>query len=170
MLPVVTGHFVCGAYLLATMAEQLEVLVEVALAMLLGGIIGLERELAGKDAGLRTNMMVAAAAALFVGLGDVLVRRFAQDQVGVSVTADPIRIVEATITGVSFLGAGMIFKREGNVEGLTTAASMLLTAGIGTAVALRQFVLAIALVLVTVVVLRSLVPLERWITRRTQNR
>src|SRR5262245_19064185 len=91
---------------------QLEVLAEVAMAMLLGAVIGLERELAGKPAGLRTHMMVAGAAALLVSLGDVLRVRFGnRDDIDL-VQSDPIRVVEAVITGVSFLGAGTIFRRS----------------------------------------------------------
>lgn len=143
---------------------QLEVLLEVMLAMLLGGCIGFERELAGKAAGLRTHMMVAGAAALLVGLADVLLLRFGgQPDL---VRSDPIRIVEAVVTGVSFLGAGMIFRSQRDeVHGLTTASGVLLTAGLGICVALRQFLLAIGLTLVTMLVLRALSWLERRVHR-----
>src|SRR5687767_7867318 len=102
---------------------QLEVLAEVALAMLLGGLIGFERELAERPAGLRTHMMVAGAATLLVALGDVFLLRVTEGSAR-ELHADPIRIVEAVVTGVSFLGAGAIFRRGGEspVEGLTTAA------------------------------------------------
>ena len=148
-------------------AFQLEVLVEVVIAMVLGGLIGFERELAGKAAGLRTHMMMAGSAALLVALGDVLVLRFT-GRPGQIVQSDPIRIVEAVVTGVSFLGAGMIFRRDGKteVEGLTTATGVLLTAGIGICVALRQIVLAVGVTLVTMLILRGLVWLERRVTAR----
>jgi putative Mg2+ transporter-C (MgtC) family protein len=141
---------------------QLEALAEVLLAMLLGGLIGFERELAGKSAGLRTHMMMAGSAALLVSLGDVLVERYPARPDGL-VQSDPIRIVEAVVTGVSFLGAGMIFRRQGEhqVDGLTTATGVLLTAGIGICVALRQLILAVGVTLATMVILRGLVWLER---------
>jgi len=141
---------------------QLEVLAEVVIAMVLGGMIGFERELARKSAGLRTHMMVAGSAALLVALGDVLLIRFA-GRPGEIVQSDPIRIVEAVVTGVSFLGAGMIFRRDGNeaVSGLTTATGVLLTAGIGICVALQQTVLAIGVTLVTMLILRGLMWLDR---------
>jgi len=150
-----------------SIAVQLEVLAEVALAMLLGGLIGFERELAGKSAGLRTHMMMAGSAALLVALGDVLVQRF-DAAPGGAVRSDPIRIVEAVVTGVSFLGAGMIFRRRGGqeVDGLTTATGVLLTAGIGICVALQQMVLAIGVTLVTMGVLRGLVWFERRLAAR----
>ena len=109
--------------------SQLEIIAEVGLAMLLGGLIGFERESADKPAGFRTHMLVAGAATLLVGLGDALLTSF-DVETGTQIVSDPIRIVEAIITGVSFLGAGTIFRSERGetVRGLTTAASLLLSA------------------------------------------
>jgi putative Mg2+ transporter-C (MgtC) family protein len=141
---------------------QLEIIGEVALAMLLGGIIGFEREMADKPAGFRTQMLVAGAAALLVGLADAMLRRFAGDS-SINASSDPIRIVEAIVTGISFLGAGTIFRRDRTeqVEGLTTAASILLCAAIGISVALRQFVLAVGVTLLALFVLRGLTTIEK---------
>jgi putative Mg2+ transporter-C (MgtC) family protein len=146
---------------------QFEIVGEVALAMLLGGVIGFERELADKPAGFRTHMLVAGAAALLVGLGDAMVLRFVSAS-ELHVTADPIRIVEAIITGISFLGAGTIFRRDQSeqVQGLTTAASILLCAAVGISVALRQFVLAIGVTLLALVVLRGLTGIENRLSRK----
>jgi putative Mg2+ transporter-C (MgtC) family protein len=148
---------------------QFEILAEVALAMLLGGLIGIEREIANRPAGFRTHMLVAGAAALLVGLSDVLVDRFniVSNQ---SLRADPIRIVEAIITGISFLGAGTIFRRSktDHIEGLTTAASILLSSAVGIAVSLRQFVLAIGITVLALGVLRGLRIIEKLI-ERTRN-
>jgi putative Mg2+ transporter-C (MgtC) family protein len=146
---------------------QFQILGELAIAMLLGATIGFEREFAQKPAGLRTHMMVCGAAALLVALGEVMLLRFATGDHKDLVESDPMRIVGAVITGVSFLGAGSIFRRHDadHVEGLTTAASILLTAGIGMCVALRQWVLAIGATVMVVVVLRGLVFIERWIAK-----
>ncbi len=146
---------------------QLGIMGEVALAMLLGGVIGFERELADKPAGFRTQMLIAGAAALLVGLGDALMLRFLVEG-RTTVTADPIRIVEAIVTGISFLGAGTIFRRsaEEQVQGLTTAASILLCAAIGISVALRQFVLAVGVTLLALIVLRGLTGIENRLTRK----
>lgn len=146
-------------------AGQLQILGSMALAMVLGGLIGAERELADKPAGLRTHMLVAAAAALLVGLGDVVVERFEGSLAAGMVRSDPIRILQAIITGVSFLGAGTIIQRRGEkrVQGLTTAASVLLTAGIGVTVALAQYLLALGGTILTLVVLRTISLLERWL-------
>ncbi len=147
--------------------SQLGILGEVALAMLLGGLIGFERELADKPAGFRTQMLVAGAAALLVGLGDALLARFATSQL---VQSDPIRIVEAIVTGISFLGAGTIFRRSRSeqVEGLTTAASILLSAAVGISVALRQFTLAVGVTVLSLIVLRGLTIIEKrlWPKRK----
>jgi putative Mg2+ transporter-C (MgtC) family protein len=143
---------------------QLQVLGEVALAMLLGGLIGLEREAADKPAGLRTHMLVAGAAALLVGLGGAMVRHFATTADGDLIRGDPIRVIEAIIGGISFLGAGTILHRRADrVEGLTTAASILFAAAIGIAVALLQLVLAVGATTLALGVLRGLHFLDRRI-------
>lgn len=146
---------------------QLQVIGEVALAMLLGGLIGLEREIANKPAGFRTHMLVAGAAALLVGLGDALLQRFTV-AAGVNLQSDPIRIVEAIVTGISFLGAGTIFRhsKSEHVEGLTTAASILLSSAIGISVALRQFVLAAGVTVLALLVLRGLRLVESYVDRK----
>lgn len=142
--------------LLGDLSAQLQILARVAVAMLLGGLVGIEREYANKPAGFRTHMLVAGAAALLVGLADVLVERFSAETYGDILRTDPLRIVEAVITGVSFLGAGTIFRRSRDnvIKGLTTAASLLLVSAIGMAAALEQFVLAISVALLSLVVLR----------------
>jgi putative Mg2+ transporter-C (MgtC) family protein len=96
------------------------------LAILLGAIVGLERELGAQPAGLRTHMLVAAGAALFTIAGK-------------EVGSDPTRIAAQVVTGIGFLGAGAIFKEGVNISGLTTAASLWVTAAIGLATGLRLF-------------------------------
>ena len=146
---------------------QLQVIGEVLLAMFCGGLIGYDREQASKPAGLRTHMLVAGAAALLVGVSDVLVTRATGVQAQSSHTADPVRIVEAIITGVSFIGAGTILRhgQKERVEGLTTAAALLMSAAIGISVALHQFILAGGVTLLTLTVLRSLTVFEQWLRR-----
>jgi len=89
--------------------------------------MGLERELAQKPAGLRTHMLVAGASSLLVVLGDVMIANYSTSSFVQAIQTDPIRIMEAIITGISFLGAGTIIFRnqDETVEGLTTAASIL---------------------------------------------
>jgi len=146
---------------------QLLIVAEVAFAMLLGGIIGFERELANKPAGFRTHMLVSGAAALLVGMGDILVAQFAEDAGKDLIQADPFRIIGAVVSGISFLGAGTIFRGGGQqVEGLTTAASLLVSASIGVAIGSRQWVLAVGVTLLTLGVLRALMTVEKIIARR----
>jgi putative Mg2+ transporter-C (MgtC) family protein len=149
---------------------EIAIILDVALAMLLGAIIGLERELENKPAGLRTHMLVAGAAALFVALGDVVVRHYSQQLSSQLVQTDAVRIIEAVITGVSFLGAGTIFhrERESYVEGLTTAASLLFTTAVGVSIALSQFILAVGATVLVLITLHLLGLLEAHFERRRQ--
>ena len=136
---------------------QLGVLIHILLAMFLGGLIGLEREMADKPAGLRTHMLVAGASALLIGITDNIV-----EGMGVSgdlVRSDPVRIVEAIVTGITFLGAGTIIRHKQEVEGLTTAASLLFVVTISICVALSQYVLAIGATLLTLLILRGI----KWV-------
>ena len=151
-------------------ATEFEILAHVAIAMLLGALIGLEREFKDKPAGLRTHMLVAGAAALLVSLGDVVTSQFHLDLGGQVIQADPIRIMEAVITGVSFLGAGTIIRSRagGHVEGLTTAASLLFAAAVGICAALWQIVLALGITALVLVTLRGLGFAERMLGKRSE--
>lgn len=133
--------------------SELAILGNILLAMVLGGVIGWEREIADKPAGFRTHMLVSGAAALFVVIGDILVALQASDTA--TVRTDPIRIVEAVITGVSFLGAGTIIqlRNRDQVQGLTTGASLLFVAAVGICVAIGQYVLAVGATLLVLIVL-----------------
>ncbi len=135
---------------------QWYMLAHVVMAMGLGAVLGIEREWAKKPAGLRTHMLVAAAAALIVSMGDVLVESVEREvSGGVNLHTDPLRLVEAVIAGISFLGAGTIIRNSGSggVEGITTAASLLLTAAIGVCTAMGQVIAAAGTTLIVLVVL-----------------
>ncbi|MEJ2208371.1 MAG: MgtC/SapB family protein [Anaerolineae bacterium] len=152
------------------MPIQIQILGHVALAMALGAAIGLERETKEKPAGLRTHMLVAGAAAFLVALSDVAIQNFNSDLGTGLVRSDPIRIIEAVITGISFLGAGTILRHKGSdhVEGLTTAASLLFVAGLGICVALSQVLLAIGVSVLVLVTLRGVGLLRRWLVSRAE--
>jgi len=140
---------------------QLVILGHIAIAMVLGSLIGFERERLARPAGLRTHMLVAGAAALFVSLGNILVQEFNLELDRNAVRTDPLRVIEAVVTGVSFLGAGTIIRNSGEVRGLTTAASLLFSAALGVAVVLNQFILAVGLTAFGLLILRGLRKLER---------
>jgi putative Mg2+ transporter-C (MgtC) family protein len=137
---------------------QLTLLATVAFAMLLGGFIGYEREIRQRPAGMRTHMLISGAAALLLGLGDLLAEHFSDETYSHLLRADPIRIIGAVVTAVAFIGAGTIIQhsRHDSVIGLTTAASLLLAASIGIAVGLRQYILSIGVTLLALVVLHWL--------------
>ncbi|WP_234567554.1 MgtC/SapB family protein [Rhodohalobacter sp. 614A] len=138
---------------------------KVAFSIFLGGLIGLEREWASKPAGFRTHMLISGASTLFVILGDIMIQQFSETTIPDTLQTDPIRIMEAIITGISFLGAGtIIFKDQINtVEGLTTAASILFVSGIGMAVALNQFTLSFILTLMVIIILMVIGRIQNWI-------
>jgi len=127
------------------------ILGKIIAAAFLGGLVGLEREFAEKPAGLRTHMLVCATSAFLVMLATVMVSSFEPQNV---IRADPIRLVEAIVVGISFLGAGTIIKhnRERTVEGLTTSASILSVSAIGIAVALNAFILAIGVTILNLTI------------------
>jgi putative Mg2+ transporter-C (MgtC) family protein len=136
---------------------QLLIVGTVVVAAILGGVVGMERELADRPAGLRTHAILAAAACLLVSLPDALIEYYALETTSEVLRADPIRIVEAVVTGTAFLGAGTIFRDrdKGAVEGLTTAASLLLVGAIGIAVALGQLITAVLVTVLTLLLLRG---------------
>ncbi len=153
--------------------EQLQILSQVAIAMGLGALIGLERELAHKPAGLRTHMLVSGAATLLVALGFTIVRRFGASTQFPLVRVDPVVVIQAVVTAVGFLGAGTILRHGGDggapgerVEGLTTAASLLFVAALGTCVALRQYLLAGGVTALALTTLRLVAVVEKRIRRR----
>jgi putative Mg2+ transporter-C (MgtC) family protein len=136
--------------------SQLQTVGSVVIAAILGGIVGIERELADRPAGLRTHAILAAAACLLVSLPDALLEYYVTASAPDVLRADPIRIVEAVVTGTAFLGAGTIFRDRDKhaVEGLTTAASLLLVGAIGISVALRQLITAVLVTLLSLLLLR----------------
>jgi putative Mg2+ transporter-C (MgtC) family protein len=147
---------------------ELWILARVAFAMFLGATIGLEREFQDKPAGLRTHMLTTGAAALLVSLSSVVVEHFAAELDLQIVDSDPLRAIGAVITGVSFLGAGTILRRgpDRGVEGLTTAASLLLSAAIGISVALSKWVTAIGATVLVLIVLGAVNSIEKWFEQR----
>ena len=148
---------------LITYRAELEMLARVALAMLLGAAVGLERESRDKPAGLRTHMLTTGAAALLVSLSSIVVEQWTTRLGSQIVDSDPLRSIGAVVTGISFLGAGTILRRGsgGGVEGLTTAASLLLAAAVGICVALSLWVAAVGATVLALIVLRAVSYVDR---------
>ncbi|MFQ5747282.1 MAG: MgtC/SapB family protein [Gemmatimonadota bacterium] len=132
---------------------QIQVLGRLSLALALGALIGLERELSGKPAGLRTNILICVGAALLTEASVYAASNFAGHEL---IRADPGRIAAGIVTGIGFIGAGTIIVWRGTVTGLTTAATLWVVAAIGMMVGFRAYVVAVGstvLVLLTLVVL-----------------
>lgn len=153
------------------LSAQLDVVASMAIAMVLGGLIGYERELKRRPAGFRTHMLVAGASALLVAIGTMTVDLHLDMAVGARdgvLRVDPLRLVEAVISGVAFIGAGTIFgesRRGGEtIAGITTAASLLTVAVIGVAAGLDYYLVAVA---ATALALFVLVALSWWERRQS---
>lgn len=124
---------------------EIEIVLKILLAAMLGGIIGLERELSHKEAGLRTNILIAVGSALIT----VLSFRIAAKAAG----SDPARLAAQIVSGIGFLGAGAIIQARFAVHGLTTAATIWTVAAIGIAVGSGFYLLAFLVTLLVVFVL-----------------
>jgi len=132
---------------LGSAADLTQVLMRLGIALVLGGVIGFEREISRRDAGMRTHMMVAVGAALFVVVP--LQAGFSQDNMS--------RVLQGLVSGIGFLGAGAVIKlsAQREVRGLTTAASLWLSAGVGMAAGLGREATAILSVVIALLILSS---------------
>lgn len=131
----------------------------VILAIIFGGVIGLERQASGKPAGLRTNVLICFGAAIFT----IVSEKMAAGQ------SDSItRIAAQIVTGVGFIGAGAIIRDRAGVHGLTTAATIWLVASIGMACGAGLYVLALVCTIFAVGVLFGFKLLEKFITNRNE--
>jgi putative Mg2+ transporter-C (MgtC) family protein len=135
---------------------RIDLFAKLTLAVLLGGIIGFERELAGKPAGLRTNILICIGAALLM---DVSTRIGLIDGHRVG---DPGRIAAQIVSGVGFLGAGTIMQGQGVVTGLTSAATIWVVAAIGMTVGSGYYIEGVGAGLLVTFVLAGLGRLEHW--------
>ena len=131
------------------------------LSTVLGTLVGFERQMGRKPAGLRTHTLVCLGSTLFV----LLTNHAVLDAVGASahLSLDPTRIIHGVITGVGFLGAGSILRHEGFVLGLTTAASIWMVAAIGAAAGVEAYTLAVVGAALALIVLRGYRRVERWL-------
>jgi putative Mg2+ transporter-C (MgtC) family protein len=125
----------------ATRTHELEIVFRLTLAALLGGVIGLDRELQDRPAGLRTHMLTSLAAALFTLITFEIFHTTRELQGDAK--PDPIRVIEAVTAGVAFLAAGAIIQSRGEVKGLTTGAGMWLAGAIGVTCGAGYFRMAV---------------------------
>lgn len=127
----------------------------VLIAAVLGAALGFEREWRGKEAGLRTNTLIALGAALFTAMS-----------VELGAGGDPARIAAQVVTGVGFLGAGAILHQGGTVQGLTTAAMIWVNASIGVAAGAGHVRLAVAATVIVLLTMVVLSPVDTWLQRK----
>jgi len=137
---------------------ELNILGRLLLASLLGGLIGLEREVHGRPAGFRTHLLVTLGACLMMIVSEYFFIKFGDLKADGVVRLDPGRVAAQIVTGIGFLGAGAIIKEGHAVRGLTTAACLWVVAGIGMAVGVGLYAAAI---IVTAVALCNLLFLKR---------
>ena len=128
--------------MLDTALSDLLLLAEGLIALALGGLVGWEREREGKDAGLRTMMLVSFASFLFLKVS--LLAGAVDPTIDDATQTDPVRAIQAIATGLGFVGGGLVFRDRGDkrTRGVTTAAAILAVSPVGIAVALGHYVLA----------------------------
>jgi len=143
-----------------------DAVVRLLAAVVLGALIGAEREAADQPAGLRTHIAVAVGAALFGVISTLGFEEFFARRETTNVQVDVTRVASQVVVGIGFLGAGIIFRQGATVKNLTTSASMWVTAAVGLAVGVGDIMtgaIACLILLISLVVLR---PLRTWIRER----
>lgn len=149
----------CGPIAGITWEDELIALLRVSIAALIGFVMGFERSRRKKEAGIATHMIVGSAAALFTCISTSIA--------STSVGGDGGRIAAQVVSGIGFLGAGMIFFRRESVRGITTAAGIWATAALGMCVAAGQMIVAIG-VTVVIIVVQTVVHSKR-VSRNSQH-
>ena len=141
-----------------------EAAVKVAFALLCGFLLGSEREIKEKPAGLRTITLITVGATLFMIVSD-LIARMTEGPTDIT-RVDTSRIASQVVTGIGFLGAGAIIQSRGSIRGLTTAAAIWVAAGIGLCIGVGFPLLATGITAVVLIVLVALNPIRAWMGRR----
>jgi putative Mg2+ transporter-C (MgtC) family protein len=139
---------------------RLDLAIKLALAVFMGGAIGLERQIAGKASGLRTNILICLGSALIMDLSMNLGMAFGDVRIG-----DPGRIAAQVVTGIGFIGAGTIMQSRGAITGLTSAATIWMVAAIGLTVGAGFFVEALGATALVMLVLAGLGTVEYRLLR-----
>lgn len=141
-------------------AFRLDLALKLVLAVLAGGAVGLERQISGKPAGLRTNILICLGSALLMDLSMNLGMSFGGARVG-----DPARLAAQVVTGIGFIGAGTIMQSRGAISGLTSAATIWVVAAIGLAIGAGFYVEALGTAALVMLVLSGLGHLEHKLLR-----
>jgi putative Mg2+ transporter-C (MgtC) family protein len=147
------------------MPTEVEVALRIVVAVLLGAAIGLERELTGQMAGLRTHITVALGSALFGLVSAYSFSEFIQERAATNYQVDVTRIASNVVTGIGFLAGGVIIKHGASVKGLTTAASVWVTAAVGLGVGRGSYFMAVVATVALIKTLALLRAPRRWLRR-----
>ena len=142
----------------------LDIIIRIAVAIGLGTVIGLERTLAGKTAGMRTYSMITLGSSVFVIISEMIVRSFVNPLI-----ASPLIIPGAIITGIGFIGAGLIIFQGNKISGLTTAAGLWVASGVGIASGFGQFSLAIIATVGALLIFTLMWTIENILKRYSYN-
>lgn len=149
---------------------ELDLTVKLLLAALAGGLVGFEREKHGRPAGLRTNLLVAVGSCVMMIVSEAFYLKYGMFDAETTLRLDPSRVAAQIVSGIGFIGAGVILKEGASVRGLTTAASLWAVAGLGMAFGMGFFSLgaiATVLVLISLTLLKKLEPVmnkDRFLT------
>ena len=141
-----------------------QIIIQLVLAVVLGGLIGIEREYKGKEAGMRTYSLVCLGAAFFTITSFEILKLFS-GQAGVDF--DPSRMAGQIVLGIGFLGAGLIIFRGSHIEGLTTAAGLWVTAAVGVAIGTKLYFPAIFVTFLAIAILAGLRLVEEKLFKKT---
>jgi len=144
--------------------ETIEVFRNLLLAAVLGSLLGIERVYAHKMAGIRTYALVSLGSALFVGISITITSQY----IGLT-NFDPLRMAAHIVTGIGFLGAGLVIFRDSHISGLTTAAGLWVSAGIGVASGFGLHAIAIFATLITLFLFTVMWFFEREIKKVSGN-
>lgn len=147
---------------LTAQLPMLDLVARLGAALLLGALLGLERERRAKPAGLKTHMLVALGSSTFTVLGLGVLLQFGDDVSESRI--DPTRVIEGVIGGIGFLGAGSIIQSRGRVQGITTGASVWTAGAVGAACGLGAMVVAAVATVMALITLTVFARLERRLT------
>lgn len=142
---------------------EIEMIIRLVVALLLGSLIGIERVYAGKSAGMRTLGLVALGSALFIVISESVLAEYT------GIDADPLRVGAQIVTGIGFLGAGMIIFKEDHLSNLTTAAGVWVAAAIGMAVGYGMMSVAIAVTVLVILTFSLMLRFENFIKKIFNN-
>lgn len=126
--------------------------------MICGGMIGWERQIQGKPVGIRTSVLICMGTYIFVAIGALVATG----------TADPTRVVGQVVTGIGFLGAGVMMSKEGSVIGVTSAACIWMLAAMGVLIGTNNALIGIKISVLSIIILVGVDHLEHWIKKLQQ--